>query len=137
MEKLEGGSIFRVVHGPFPERPTAARIVMTEPQIAHIVKSLLLALNEVHERGYMHCDVKLENLLAGADGSVQLSDFGNTARSPVSYDVGGTDRCTAPEVFRRRRGQWLQCGPSVDIFSTGAVVIDLLMSGRLYTVYPM
>lgn len=83
MEKLDGGSIFRILHGPFPQNPTSARIEMTEPQIAHIVRCLLLALTEVHERGYMHCDVKLHNLLAGADGSVKLADFGNATFSPA------------------------------------------------------
>lgn len=51
--------------------------------------------------------------------------------------VGGTECYMAPEVFSCRSGQWQQCGPYVVTFSTGCVVVDLLVSGQLYNWHPI
>lgn len=50
-----------------------------EKDIASIVKQLLLAINHCHERGIVHRDIKLENILINETDQgykVKLIDFG-------------------------------------------------------------
>jgi serine/threonine protein kinase len=37
---------------------------------------VLLALEHIHDKGFVHRDLKLENLLITSDGAVKLTDFG-------------------------------------------------------------
>jgi serine/threonine protein kinase len=44
-----------------------------------LVRELLAALHWIHSRGYVHRDLKPDNLLIASDGSLRLSDFGASA----------------------------------------------------------
>lgn len=57
-----------------------------------IMRGVLEILQEVHERGYLHCDVSPINIFLCRDGSVHLIDWGNTA------ELGGS---MADEVVRQ------------------------------------
>lgn len=37
---------------------------------------LVLAVEEVHRQGYIHRDLKPDNMLIGQDGHIKLTDFG-------------------------------------------------------------
>ncbi len=41
-----------------------------------LVRQLALALGYVHQQGFVHCDLKPENVRVMPDGSVKLMDFG-------------------------------------------------------------
>jgi serine/threonine protein kinase len=69
-EILSGGELFEKIkknpNGHFPE--SKARVYM---------RQILQAVNYMHKKGYVHRDVKPENLLIdGSDGSLKLIDFG-------------------------------------------------------------
>ena len=57
-------------------------------------------MNALHtQAGLAHCDIKLENVLIGKDGSLKLCDFGMV--TPVDEDLQkrcGTEMYMAPEV---------------------------------------
>merc|ERR1740117_67576 len=104
--------------------------VVGEPLLKFFALQLARGLQALHEQDYIHRDVKPENVLVGADGRVQLCDFGFAvklaAKSGLSQGhyttVGevGTEGFQAPEVLERR-----EYGFSVDVWSLGITLVAL------------
>ena len=44
------------------------------------VAEMVLALDALHSRGYLHRDVKPDNLLIAANGHLKLADFGTCVK---------------------------------------------------------
>lgn len=58
----------------------------------HYIGETILAINSIHELGYLHRDVKPDNLLLDATGHIKLTDFGlsagiNQSRFANLYDL--------------------------------------------------
>ena len=112
-------------------------------EVRWVGAQLTLALSALHSLGYVHRDVKPNNVLVRADGYLVLSDFGLSARctsTPSSLSAtGGMDAHPAAElseadtdVLRRRvgtRGYWSPetvnhavQGPPSDWWSLGVLL---------------
>lgn len=50
-----------------------------EKTAQHYIAETILAINSIHELGYLHRDVKPDNLLFDATGHIKLTDFGLSA----------------------------------------------------------
>lgn len=74
-------------------------------QIQHIMKSLFTALADIHRRGYIHRDVKLDNLLIlgkTLDSEIVLSDFESLTPLNKTEEYYGTDIYLSPEVIEHK-----------------------------------
>lgn len=63
---------------------------------------VFLAMEYIHDRGYVYRDLKPENILIGASGHVKLSDLGfckKVSRWERTYTTCGTPDYMAPEVL--------------------------------------
>lgn len=97
-----------------------------------IVEQVAKGLHYIHERGWVHCDVKPDNLLVNDEGEVKLIDFTIAQRSKRTLKslfgfkepVRGTRSYMSPEQIR---GETLD--RRSDIYSLGCVIFELL-SGR-------
>lgn len=49
---------------------------LTENESRFYMMELITAINYVHSQGYIHRDIKPDNILICADGHIKLSDFG-------------------------------------------------------------
>jgi serine/threonine protein kinase len=63
-----------------------------EKMARHYIAETILAINSIHELGYLHRDVKPDNLLLDAGGHIKLTDFGlsagiNQSRFANLYDL--------------------------------------------------
>lgn len=104
--------------------------------IAHIAEKIIHqathGLHYMHEKGWIHCDIKPDNFLVNDDGDVKLIDFTISQRPKVNLlrflgiknKVKGTRTYMSPEQIR---GETLD-GRS-DVYSFACVVFELL-SGR-------
>jgi eukaryotic-like serine/threonine-protein kinase len=54
MEYLEGGDLFQRI---------STRTVVSETYLAYSFRTAMIALRSIHERGYIHRDLKLDNLM--------------------------------------------------------------------------
>ncbi|KAI8144187.1 kinase-like domain-containing protein [Fennellomyces sp. T-0311] len=88
----------------------------------HITCETLKALIHLHSKGYLHRDVKCENLLLGWNGEVKLADFGLSARvARGNRDRLGTTKWMAPEVIREE-----YYDEKIDLWSLGITVIEMM-----------
>lgn len=77
---------------------------LPESAATFYIGELVLALHDLHEMGYVHRDVKPDNVLIDRCGHVKLADFGSAARFDEKGMVGdgfpvGTPDYVAPEVL--------------------------------------
>ncbi|KPV72270.1 uncharacterized protein RHOBADRAFT_47116 [Rhodotorula graminis WP1] len=84
---------------------------------------VLQGLLYLHDQGVIHRDIKGSNILATKEGSIKLADFGVATRvgSLPDSSVVGSPYWMAPEVVDQSGAS-----PSSDIWSLGALVVELL-----------
>lgn len=93
--------------------------------IGNVLIDSALALEHVHESGYMHLDFKPENVLVTRNYSVRLVDFDLAQPRPdkprKASRYPGTPAYMAPELLLRQ-----PFDHRVDIFAYGAMAYELL-----------
>jgi serine/threonine protein kinase len=102
----------------------------TEIETRQILKRVLEAVAYMHERDYVHRDLKFENLLmmkAGDFSSIVLTDFGlATKTSEAATGECGTPLYMSPEIWTRNS---VAHGPKVDVWAVG-IIAHILLCGR-------
>ncbi|XP_026460932.1 cyclin-dependent kinase F-4-like [Papaver somniferum] len=100
--------------------------LFSESQIRRWSRQILLALAQMHRPGgYMHRDIKPDNLLVARDGdSIKIADFGQAreidSKSPCS-DYVTTRMYRAPEVLLNS----VSYTSAVDMWAVGAIMAEL------------
>ncbi|RMG12042.1 MAG: serine/threonine protein kinase, partial [Planctomycetota bacterium] len=94
---------------------------------------LLDALQAAHDAGVVHRDVKPANVLIDREGRARLTDFGlaradGRSHLTLAEVVLGTPAYMSPEQARG-----LEAGPASDLYSTGAVLFQLLCGRPPFT----
>ncbi|KAK9077153.1 hypothetical protein SSX86_005489 [Deinandra increscens subsp. villosa] len=98
--------------------------LFSEQKAANLMKELMLVLKYCHDMGVIHRDVKPDNILISASGSIKLADFGLAARianGQSLHGVVGSPAYVAPEVLLGGYSE------KVDIWSAGVVLYAVLV----------
>ncbi|MFC3576383.1 Stk1 family PASTA domain-containing Ser/Thr kinase [Streptomyces yaanensis] len=94
-----------------------------------ILEPVLAALGAAHRAGFVHRDMKPENVLIGDDGRVKVADFGLVrAVDTVTNTTGavlGTVSYLAPEQIEHGTAD-----PRVDVYACGVVLYEMLTGAR-------
>ena len=93
-----------------------------------IIRQVATALKAAHEKNIVHRDIKPDNIMFRADGSVVLTDFG-VARSVDSAATQMTQAGTiigTPQYISPEQAQGEEIGPYSDIYSLGVVFYEML-----------
>jgi len=93
-------------------------------------KELITTVNNIHNLGYVHRDIKLENILIDSNYNMKLADFGfarsfDESNKDKMLTRLGTEYYIAPEM--RRQDPYV--GVKIDTFSCG-VVLFIMIFGR-------
>ena len=110
---------------PNLKKQIAAGVEALAPRLQRIVTETALALDHLHGQGWVHRDVKPDNILAAPDGQVKLIDLAIAKRKPglltrLLGDKGpvqGSPSYMSPEQIR---GEPLDA--RADIYSLGCVL---------------
>ncbi|XP_037776886.1 serine/threonine/tyrosine-protein kinase HT1-like [Penaeus monodon] len=114
----EGDAVLKLAHSGVLDNSK-----LSDDELLRLSLRLCVAVQEVHDRGYIHNDLMDDNVVVDeATGRVSIIDFGNACRrgQSVGYSASSNDNL-APEI--------LGGGPSTaasDVFSVGYMLEQIL-----------
>lgn len=117
MEYVTGKTLKQVIRSRGP---------LVNEEAVDIMKQLCSAISEAHSRGIIHRDIKPQNVIVKADGSIKILDFGiATAKGSMQLtqanNVMGSVHYLAPELAKGEAAS-----PRSDIYALGIVLYEML-----------
>lgn len=127
LKKAEAFLVMELFDGKSLEtRPPVSLLEVTDAFIpaAH-------GLHAMHKMGYVHCDIKPNNILRDSSGHVKVIDFGQSAKiGTIKERIQGTPDYIAPEQVERR-----PIMVQTDIYNLGATIYWCLTGKPIPTQY--
>lgn len=123
LEYVTGGELFDKI---------ASKGRLQEAEGRKLFQQLIDGVSYCHNKGVVHRDLKLENILLDSKGNIKISDFGLSALPQHFRDDGllhttcGSPNYVAPEVLANRGYD----GATSDIWSCG-VILYVILTGYL------
>ena len=97
-----------------------------------IFRMVATGLNAMHQKGFVHCDMKPNNILLNKAGAIKIIDLGQSCRiGTTKQRIQGTPDYIAPEQVKRK-----PIGPKTDIFNLGATMYWALTGHNVPTLIP-
>lgn len=103
--------------------------LLDEEEKIKIINMIIRGVKKIHDKGYLHRDMKPQNILKSPSGHYQISDFGlvkntdSTRDTAVLTAIGqmmGTRRYMAPEILYDA-----EYSVKTDIYALGKIIDDL------------
>jgi serine/threonine protein kinase len=97
-----------------------------------IIRQVARGLEDAHDRGVVHRDIRPTNIMVAADGVARVMDFGLAAGTDLnrlsSSGMVGTPHYLAPELTEAGR----EADIRADIYSLGVTLFEMLAGQRPY-----
>lgn len=119
MEYLEGDDLYNhILNNP-----------MSEIEVIHVIKDVLKGLNYMHSKGFLHCDIKPQNIVFCPNGESKIIDF-STMKNFHNWTTGDHLWFTRPyapvEIANSSYLHLEILKETIDIYSVGATMFHLL-----------
>ena len=97
-----------------------------------VFRMVASGLNSMHQQGFVHCDIKPNNILLNKSGSIKIIDLGQSCKiGTTNQRIQGTPHYIAPEQVKRK-----PLVPKTDIFNLGATMYWALTGEKIPTLIP-
>ena len=106
-------------------RYNAGLYLSVEIEVSNIFRNLIQGVSEIHKKGYIHKDLKPENIMFNDNGEIRIIDFGHAIpmdEEGIASEYGTAEFCP-PEAPS-------YCGFESDVWAAGLILYMLLYPGR-------
>ncbi len=105
---------------------------MTDLSVVRVFRQVAMALLHMHQRGFVHTDLKPNNIMLTEKGQVKVIDLGQACRvGTVKKRIQGTPGYMAPEQAHRQA-----ITPKTDVYNFGATMYWVLCRDVIPTALP-
>ncbi|XP_058735623.1 mitogen-activated protein kinase kinase kinase 20-like [Vicia villosa] len=95
-----------------------------EQNIRGYTRSIVEGLHHIHSNGFVHCDIKLQNILVFDDGEIKIADFGLAKKSGEEqsrFECRGTPLFMSPESVNHGEHE-----SPADVWALGCAVVEMV-----------
>ncbi|OIW09709.1 hypothetical protein TanjilG_21235 [Lupinus angustifolius] len=98
----------------------------SEAVVRGCTRSIIEGLIHIHQNGYVHCDIKLQNILVFKGGDIKIADFGlsketGEKQSKTLFECRGTPMFMSPETVNDNEYE-----SPADIWALGCAVVEMV-----------
>ncbi len=116
----------------FDGKPLEETDTLSLGDVLLVFRMVAAGLNAMHQAGFIHCDIKPNNILINKSGAIKIIDLGQSCPiGTIKSRIQGTPDYIAPEQVRRKT-----LGPKTDIFNLGATMYWALTGKNVPTLIP-
>jgi serine/threonine protein kinase len=102
-------------------KTTLAQCAIPDSTLWHVIHDVACGLRHIHASGLVHLDIKPDNLLISAHGTIKIGDFGTASQVGAGEDGReGDTRYMAPELLQSSDRY-----PPADLFSLGLTLYEV------------
>jgi len=106
--------------------------VTSMAELCELFQRVAAGLGVMHEHGYVHADIKPNNIMVTDNNTVKIIDFGQScAIKTVKERIQGTPDYIAPEQVQRK-----EIIPQTDMFNLAATIYWLVTNQHVPTMIP-
>jgi serine/threonine-protein kinase len=127
LKKSEAFLVMELFEGkPLETRPPSSML-----DVVNVFIPAAQGLKAMHDMGYVHCDIKPNNILRDSQGFIKVIDFGQSAKiGTVKERIQGTPDYISPEQVERR-----PITVQTDIYNLGATIYWAITGKTIPTQY--
>ncbi|HKV84518.1 MAG TPA: serine/threonine-protein kinase [Ktedonobacterales bacterium] len=125
--------VMELVDGPNLKEHLVKTGPLDPDSALRIAAQVCAALDAAHECGFIHRDIKPQNILLAPTGEAKLADFGIVhIPRETAFTTGGVVLGTA-DYISPEQAQGLELRPTTDIYSLGVVLYEMLAGALPFT----
>ena len=97
---------------------------LVEPEVKFYIAQIVIAVGKLHEKGIVHRDLKLSNILVDATGYVKIIDFGLAKQlndDDFTSSFAGTIKYLSPEALMSQGAN-----KAVDWWALGVILFEMM-----------
>lgn len=108
--------------------------ILPECEVQRYTKGILKGLDCIHKNGFVHCDIKLQNILVTGEGAVKIADFGLAKRvgeekeRSLGCELRGTPMYMSPEMVTGG-----DQSAAADVWALGCLVAEMVSGAPVWS----